>query len=166
MFEKVNWNEGSHYGKVLHQWWKGLEKDHATRAILRRCSTLDDVILSSAYQRFYRYMLTCNWPEDASSYQNDKLAAIAGLLAHINSEDTKLLPVLMSELNGDKPMVSELRFRDLLKIESTDDLFQSLRRVLPLINKKANPYNLANDIFFWGDQVKKKWAYTYHWPSK
>ena len=167
MEEKISWSAESHLGKMLHKWWLGLEEDRASRAVLRRCSTLDAVTLSDAYQRFYRYMLACNaWPTDAASWQNDKLAAIAGLLAHVKTDDTQRLPIQMSELDGDRPQVSELRFCDLLKIETTDDLFVSLRRALPLIGHKANIYQLANDVYRWGDNTKKQWAYSYRWPVK
>lgn len=167
MEEKISWTAENHLGKVLHKWWLGLEEDRASRAVLRRCATLDAVTLSDAYQRFCRYMLACNaWPSDAASWQNDKLAAIAGLLARVKTEDTQRLPIQMSELDGDRPKVSELRFCDLLKIETTDDLFVSLRRALPLISNKANIYQLANDVYFWGDKTKKEWAYSYRWPVK
>ncbi len=167
MDEKISWTAESHRGNILHKWWLGLEDDRASRAVLRRCSTLDAVSLSDAYQRFYRYMLAHKaWPEDAEDWQNDKLTAIAGLLADVKTEDTQRLPVKMSELSGDRPLVSELRFRDLLKIETIDDLFVSLRRTLPLIDHKANIYQLANDVYFWGDKTKKDWAYSFRWPVK
>lgn len=166
MQEKISWTAESHFGKVLHRWWLGLEEDRASRAILRRCATLDEISLSPAYQRFYRYMLVCNWPADAALWQNDKLAAIAGLLAHVKTADTQRLSVKMSELSGDKPLVSELRFRDLLKVDTTDDLFISLRRVLPLVGHQASIYQLAADVFWWNDNTKKQWAYSYRWPVK
>jgi CRISPR system Cascade subunit CasB len=188
MEEKISWSAENLRGKMLHQWWHDLhhdtinqdgrlirKADRASCAILRRCATLDAVALSDAYQRFYRYMLACNaWPADASPWQNDKLAAIAGLLAHIKTEGTQRLPKPMSELDGDRPQVSELRFRNLLKVETTDDLFTSLLRVLPLIdkkkkidpNKRIDIYHLANDVYFWGDKTKKDWAYSYIWPVK
>lgn len=180
MEEKISWSAESHMGKMLHQWWHDLlhdtfnqdgllirKADRASCAILRRCTSLDAVTLSPAYQRCYRYMLACNaWSTDAENWQKDKLAVIAGLLAHVKAEDTQRLPIQMSELDGDRPKVSELRFCDLLKIETTDDLFVSLRRTLPLIDNKANIYQLANDVYFWGDKTKKDWAYSYRWPAK
>ncbi len=167
MEDKINWSAESHRGKMLHKWWHGLDEDRASRAVLRRCATLDAVAISVAYQHFYRYMLACNaWPVDTDNRQKDKLAAIAGLLAHVKAEDTQRLPIKMSELSGDRPLVSEMRFRDLLKIETTDDLFVSLRRTLPLIDSKANICQLANDVYFWGDKTKKDWAYSYRWPVK
>lgn len=166
MQDKISWTVESHFGKVLHQWWEGLEDDRASRAILRRCPTLDEITLSPPYQRFYRYMLACNWPADAAPWRNDKLAAIAGLLAHIKTDDVQRLSVRMSEVSGDKPLVSELRFRDLLKVDTTDDLFVSLRRILPLVAYQTDIYQLANDVYWWNDDTKKQWAYSYRWPVK
>jgi CRISPR system Cascade subunit CasB len=169
MEEKISWSAESHMGNILHKWWLGLEEDRASRAVLRRCATLDAVTLSNAYQRFYRYMQACNaWPADTENWQKDKLAAIAGLLAHVKTEtkNTENLAITMYDKNNEKLLVSELRFRDLLKVETNDDLFVSLRRALPLIGDKANIYQLANDIYFWGDNTKKKWAYSYRWPIK
>lgn len=167
MEEKISWSAESYLGKTLHKWWDGLDEDRASRAVLRRCSTINEVSLSDAYQHFYRYMLACNaWPDSAKNWQNDKLAAIAGLLAHVKAEDTQRLPIKMSESSDDRPLVSEMRFLDLLKIETTDDLFVSLRRTLPLIGGKADIYQLANDVYFWCDKTKKDWAYSYRWPAK
>lgn len=163
MEEKIRFTADSHFGKVLYEWWQSLEADRATRAVLKRCSTLDAVALTAAYQHFYRYMLMRGWPTDAKDWQKDRLAAIAGLLAHVKSEDTQSLPLAMSEKNGDKNLVSELRFKSLLKADTIDDVFIDLRRVLPLIGKKADIYQLAKDVYYWNDNTKKQWAYSYRW---
>ncbi len=70
----------------------------------------------------------------------------------------------MSE--GERPAFSELRFRRLLDSPSIDEVFIGLRRALPLVAYQANVLELANDVLFWGDGVKKRWAYTYRWPAK
>jgi len=151
------------FEKPLFNWWKGLDEDKASRAILRRCSTIDEVTLSNTYQRFYRYMLNCGWPVDAASWQNDRLAAIAGLLSHVKVDDLKNLPLRMSELSGDRQLVSELRFSSLLKVEDINDLFISLRRTFPLIKNQTNIKQLALDVYWWNDKTKKEWAYSYKW---
>lgn len=182
MEEKISWSAESYLGESLHKWWYGLhydtrnqdgllirKADSASRAVLRRCASIDEVALSDAYQRFYRYMLACNaWLADSKNWQKDKLAAIAGLLAHVKTEpeNAEHLSVTMYDKRNEKLLVSELRFRNLLKIESTDDLFVGLRRTLPLIDNKANVYQLANDVYYWSDEIRKKWAYSYHWPAK
>jgi CRISPR system Cascade subunit CasB len=81
----------------------------------------------------------------------------------VKSEDTQSLPWAMSEKNGDNNVVSELRFKSLLKADSIDDVFIDLRRVLPLIGKKADIYQLAKDVYYWNDNTKKQWAYSYRW---
>lgn len=162
------------FAQPLTDWWEKLKDDRASRAVLRRCATLDAVILSDAYQRFYRYMLVYGWPENASEWQRDKLAAIAGLVAHVKMkdgsqgefDDTQRLPIRMYESEGDRLLVSEIRFRDLLKVETTDDLFTSLRRILPLGGHQANIEQLALDVYGWNDEIKKLWAYSYRWPVK
>ncbi|CDG83801.1 type I-E CRISPR-associated protein Cse2/CasB [Janthinobacterium agaricidamnosum] len=159
-----------HFFETLKEWWSTLDETgngRASRAILRRCATLDEVVLSPAYQQFYRYLLACKaWPEDASSWKNDKLAAIAGLLVHVKKTDDERLPVTMSQLDGDKPLVSELRFRNLLRVETTDEVYRGLRSVLPLIKHQAHIKHLVNDVYWWSDQTRKKWAYAYRWPAK
>lgn len=166
MEEEKSTSVKSLFAEPLFDWWEGLKNDRASRAVLRRCATLDAVILSDAYQRFYRYMLGCGWPENASEWQRDKLAAIAGLAAHVKKEDTQRLSIRMSELKGDRPLVSEIRFRDLLKVETTDDLFTRLRRILPLVDHQADIKRLADDVYGWNDSTKKRWAYDYQWPIK
>lgn len=166
MEAKIVWAADSGLGKGLRQWWSKLENDRGTRAMLRRCSTLDEVVMSPAYQRFYRYMLACGWPDNAAERQNDKLAAIAALAAMVREDDDKDLPYRMSEQEFERPLLSELRFRALLKIDATDELLTGLRRALPLIDHKTNLVRLAHDVYWWNDDTKKKWAYAYRWPPK
>lgn len=164
MSEKITFHPESALGHALLRWRKGLENDKGARAELRRAHDLTAVALTGAYQRFYRQMIVAGWPEDAEPWKNDRLAAIAGLLAHVKFEDARKLPVIMSE--GDRPPFSELRFRRLLEAKTLDDVYLSLRRALPIIAYQANVHQLANDLLFWGDTVKKQWAYDYRWPAK
>lgn len=154
-------------GQTLLRWWQGLDNHRGSRAELRRAHDLTAIALTGAYQHLYRMLLTAGWPEEdkpESNWRNERLAAIAGLLAQVKKPDDRSLPVAMSE--GDRPPFSELRFRRLLDSPSIDEVFSGLRRALPLVAYQANVLELANDVLFWGDGVKKRWAYTYHWPAK
>lgn len=155
-------------GKVLLSWWQGLEDDRAGRAILRRASSPTRVAFTAPYQRLYRRLQAAGWPADASLRDNDRLAAIAGLLAHVKENESRLLPEAMSlrDEGGDRPRVSELRFLRLLDAPDTEALYIALRRVLPLMKHRADVLALSNDFLHWGDAVKKKWAYGYRWPDK
>jgi len=61
---------------------------------------------------------------------------------------------------GDPPMVSELRFRRLLQ-RDTVDIYPAMIRILRMLKGSADIHDLAGSVFFWGDNVKKRWAYAY-----
>jgi CRISPR system Cascade subunit CasB len=116
----------------------------------------------------YRRLQAAGWPADARPQDNDRLAAIVGLLAHIKENVPGPVPVAMSlcKPGEDRPPVSELRFLRLLDAPDHDALYAGLRRVLPLMKHKVDVLALADDLLYWGDDVKKRWAYGYLWPDK
>jgi CRISPR system Cascade subunit CasB len=155
-------------GKVLLAWWQGLEEDRAGRAVLRRASSPTLVAFTAPYQRLHRRLVAAGWPADARPQDNDRLAAVVGLLAHVKENVSSPVPVAMSQCNKgeDRPPVSELRFLRLLDAPDHDALYAGLRRVLPLMKHQVDVLALADDLLCWGDGVKKRWAYGYHWPEK
>lgn len=154
------------WGQILLDWWRGLADDTGGRAALRRAPDITAVVLLPAFQRLHRRLLAARWPDQA--WQNDRLAAAAGLLAHVREQSALTLPQAMSEgqAAGGRPPLSELRFRRLLEAPDVDTLFTGLRRALPLLQDRAEVCALANDVVNWGDAVKKRWAYAYTWPEK
>jgi CRISPR system Cascade subunit CasB len=162
METEVTFSRESHLGQELFRWWSGLADKRGDRAQLRRASRLEDVVLSPAYQRVYRRLCAHGLAGGLPEWRQDRLAVIAGVLAHIDHAGSRRFPEDASE--GDDLRVSELRFRRLLESPTMEDLFIGLRRVLPLINRRTDPVRLANDIWYWGDRVRKQWAYAYPWP--
>lgn len=150
------------WGDLLLRWWNELADDTGGRAALRRAPDITAVVMLPAYQRLHRRLLAAGWPDQA--WQNDRLAAAAGLLAHVHESSERTLPQAMSD--GDKPSVSPLRFMRLLEAPDIDTLFGGLRRTLPLIQHRTDVLALASDVVNWGDMVKKRWAYAYAWPAK
>ena len=164
----IQFNKETAIGKVLFNWWERLEDDRASRAILRRASTITAVSLSPPYHRLYQRLREAGWESEAKPYHKDRLAAVVGLLAHVKHNDQRALAKSMSlrDEGGDRLCVSELRFRRLLESPDVDALFIGLRRVLPLMKHGVNVFALANDLVHWGDTVKKSWAYEYEWPER
>jgi len=165
--DTISFRSETTLGQTLLRWWQGLDNHRGSRAELRRAHDLTAIALTGAYQHLYRTLLAAGWPEDSkpeTSGRNERLAAIAGLLAQVKRSDDRSLPVVMSM--GERPPLSELRFRRLLDSPSIKEVFTGLRRALPLVESQANVLELANDLLFWGDSVKKRWAYSYHWPAK
>ena len=157
--------EATAIGKLLLSWWNGLDDDRGGRAILRRASSPTLVALSAPYQRLFRRLRSV---ADISPQDYERLAAIVGLLAHVKEDESRPLAEAMSlrDEGGDRPAVSELRFLRLLDATDAEALFTGLRRVLPLMKHRVDVLALANDVLYWGDAVKKRWAYDYHWPDK
>ena len=159
---------------VFRAWWEGLTSEKASgtaradRAVLKRAATLTDVACTPAYQRIYRKMAAANDGEQWRPFEQERIAAVIGLAAHLKESSTMSLPKAMSDRtnDADRNPVSDLRFARLLDSPDIEALFTGLRRSLPLIDNKVDPAALADDLFGWGDVVKKRWAYAYKWPEK
>jgi CRISPR system Cascade subunit CasB len=164
MTRRLNFRAQQAWGDLLLAWWHQLADDTGGRAALRRAPDLTAVVMQPAFQRLHRRLLAAGWP--AGPQEGDRLAAAAGLLAHLREADGLSPPKAMSQRDGDKPRVSELRFKRLLESPDTDVLYTGLRRALPLIQHRCDPLALANDVVNWGDVVRKQWAYDYEWPAK
>ena len=74
--------------------------------------------------------------------------------------DTTTLPERMARLQGDRPVVSELRFRRLLRMPRAE-LYRPMIRILALLDHQANLYELAESMFWWGPNIQKQWAFIY-----
>lgn len=151
------------WGRILLDWWRDLPNDTGGRAALRRASDLTAVVLQPSFQRLRRRLVAAGWPDEP--WRNDRLAATAGLLAHVREHAEGPLPAAMSQREGDKPRVSPLRFQRLLESADVDALFTGLRRTLALLQHRADVLAIANDVMHWGDGVRKRWAFGYEWPE-
>ena len=164
-------------GRVLYDWWEDVTQTRdngsarAARAILRRAHDITAVTLSQPYQYLFRRMREAGW-NDGFPHNNDALAAVAGLLVHVEADagDTRLAECMSRCPQGSAmPYVSEARFKRFLETPDLESLFTSLRRMLPLMGAGTPVLALANDVLWWTqpeqrDQVKKRWAYSYVWP--
>lgn len=66
-----------------------------------------------------------------------------------------------------RPLLSEVRFRRLMKAERDDDeLVQSFIRLVRLLNGECNVGRLAEDFLSWGPERKELLAYEYYLSSK
>lgn len=156
----------------LCKWWGTIHSETASgqaradRAILRRASDLNAVACTPAYQRLYRRIVAASDGVHWNSFQQDRMAAVVGLLAHVKEDKEKIsLPEAMSCEGGKDNPVSPLRFRRLLDAPDTNALFISLRRTLPLIGGAVGVLSLTDDVFGWNERVQRRWAYDYQWPD-
>ena len=154
-------------GEVLADWWRRLEGDRGARAELRRARSPEEAaLIPSTIDLITRLRAT---PVAEQSGWLVRIPIIAGLTAHLDhnaadkvltSPNRDVLPRRMASSKGDRPRVSELRFRRLLQY-SRDDLYRPMIRVLAQLDRQAGLFDLADAIFWWGPQVQKAWAFAY-----
>lgn len=152
-------------GQALHAWWLWLQKNTGDRAQIRRCRRPEEVLLEPAFHRLLHHlgMLASNSGSDITQRDTHdvyRLAAVAGLLAHIEEHHGRTLAEQMADSKGGNPVVSSLRFRRLLK-QPFDDLYPAMTRVIRQLKRQASIHDLAQSVFYWGDGVRKGWALAY-----
>jgi CRISPR system Cascade subunit CasB len=93
-------------------------------------------------------------------------APIAAGLAALVRED---LPngsfaqqMAQSKPGGSNARISGLRFRRLLKHQSRDELYPALARVVRGLDGRANLADLAESVYWWGEGIRKRWAFDYY----
>lgn len=157
-------SRGEPAGERLTAWWAGLENHRGTRAELRRCRDEVEAALHPDVVRFcYRLR-----PEMTGQLGwEGRVAMILGLASHLDHNaaaevlgSDKTLAERMAQRIGDRPKVSELRFRRLLRLERSE-LYAPAMRVLHLLDGRAGLHDLANAVYWWGKGVRKEWADTY-----
>ncbi len=147
--------------KLILEWWEGLKLNKGDRAELRRCKNLEDVQITSAFQRCY-WKIVESFKQGERYPSKEQMATIVGLSAHIEKNDmTDIFGYQISE-GKDSPKMSELRFRRFLRINDRKKLYRFLIQIIRLLDKKANMLDLQKIAYFWGDREKKKLAYKYY----
>lgn len=155
---------GNDAGNVLYEWWADLENNKGDRAELRRCQEPMKALFVPEYYKLQHKLQPYN------GVNSQRLPAIAALSANIRELSTNSdLAAQMAAprvSGGTTPRLSELRFRRLLQCQTVDDLFTALRRVVYLLDRNVNLYDLADSVYWWGENVRRRWAYSYYGALK
>lgn len=144
--------------QALTAWWRGLDEDRGERAILRRCTTLSEVVFSPAYHRLRSSVARIGYVDD------EGLALVAGLAVRVKNDNN--FGTIAEQMATGKPdgsaRLSGLRFRRLLKIKGREELFSAMTRVIALLGDNINLRSLAQSVYFWNDRTRKQWAFDYY----
>lgn len=166
----VEFNFDTLLGQALAEWWLNLKDNSSARAELRRCDSVDEVAMTPSFQRFCQRQLRPLMK--GKKMWEDRMAAVVGLISHLKHDQqasvleksNRPIEVFVEQMaylvSAERPLVSELRFRRLLQQERSD-LYPAMIRITRMLKGNANLYGLAYSVFYWGDVVKKRWAYAY-----
>ncbi len=131
----------------MKSWWGKLQENSGWRAELRRSENPADVLLCHGFRYLY-YELAGYWTQERNLLG---LAAAAGIVSHIKYIDEKSFTAscAASPEGKDKPALSELRFAQLQKSHTLDELYIRMIRAIHLLREKADPVSVADSILHW-----------------
>lgn len=162
--------EPSIYGVAL-QWWSRLKPDPGRKgdpgalAKLRR-GGLQDAALEPATADLYRRLkpfLGGGRFDDAY----ETAALVAAVLAHVREHDNTNVARAAGATGDKAARVSPLRFRKILAARGGPDCLIAFRRLVALLDKRANVGDLAVSLVEWnrdgaGDKRRTRWAFDYY----
>ena len=148
------------FRESMINWWEGLKQNKGDRAELRRCKDLKEIQQASSFQRIYWKMMKLAGEENNPS--KEQMAIIIGLAAHIEGNDDSECFGHQISRGAESPILSELRFRKLLRINDRQGLFRFLIQVIRILDKRVNLLDLQEISYFWGEDRKTKLSYKYY----
>jgi CRISPR system Cascade subunit CasB len=145
----VFWNTSDH--ENLLSWWASLKNHPGWRAELRRAETPGDVLLCQGF-RYLCGAMAGYWTNESNLLG---LAAVAGVVAHINADNGKSFAETCAtpEQGKEKPAMSELRFSQLQKSRTLDELYRRMIRSVHLLQKTVSPVSVADSILHWVNEM-------------
>ena len=121
----------------------------AHKAQLKRAESLDAVMLTAGFRALW-LSLPDGMIAAAKPEKIECIAAIAAVLIQVKNNVTdKLATVAGKKTEGDKSVISELRFFQLQNAKTPDDFIRRLRRILQQVKGEAAVVALAKDIEMW-----------------
>ena len=145
---------------VWKKWWQELQKDPGGRAELRRCGTVAEAAFCAPFHFLRRLK-----GNPTREIDLNKLALISVVLSHVKEDSGVLsLGAQMGEPSGDKALVSDTRFRQLLRAEESDfdERLAELVRVVHQLGQRASIDRLGEDLWWWNDRTRRRWALDYY----
>lgn len=164
-------DEAKKAGGVVARWWRLLQPwpdgkggDRAALARLRRADTPGVVLLEPAVIRLYGDIRKDLERATLDDRDTEMLAVIAGVLARVRpSEGPSIGFATALGQPQDHPVMSPLRFGNLMRAREPEDRMRHLRRAVDLLG--GRPFGIpqfAADIFVWDDDVRRRWIFQYH----
>ncbi|BAK75523.1 CRISPR-associated protein, Cse2 family [Pseudogulbenkiania sp. NH8B] len=172
--------------ETLRDWWQALDPDEKTpgkgfhvgrkdRAELRRAESLAVVRLHPAFVQLAA-RLAAYAGRDWQRRDTTVFALLAGLLPQVKepSQDGRSWAHWAGQTEGERPVLSTLRFEQIQRCETEDELFQLLRRSLSLLGHRLDIVQLAEDLLAWVAEhrlhravdprftIRARWANDYY----
>ena len=153
--------------EIIRKRWEELQTPACSghRAKLRRAQSPDEVAMQAHYYSIIAPLLAMDELEPLKRRISSHMPSVVGLLAHVKTDDQNrsFAEAMGTKKQGsDQPIVSDLRFRRILRVEDQDELYTTMIRVIRMLDGNVNVTDLATSVFFWNEQTRKRWASLYY----
>ena len=155
------------------RWWKSmyasaseLKKEGiqaaptAWKAELKRAESIDAVLLTQGFRALW-FSLSNEITEGHEKQVGQKMlcwAAVAGALVSISENHGESFAKLAGKRGeGDKPIVSEMRFAQLQQSQTPEEFLRRIRRILKQLKGKASVVQLAKDTCYWSQELSSSY---------
>ena len=162
-------------GAIALAWWNSLQSgpphdgrkggDPGALARLRRADLVVAAMEEVTIDLCRRLAPISNLPPDRLF---ERAALIAAVLAHVRANDGRKVAAAAGEKVGDdRRVLHPLRLRRLFAARTPGDCLIAFRRLVALLDKKANVADLAANLLDWldavrGDWRRTRWAFDYY----
>lgn len=121
----------------------------AYKSQLKRCESLDAAMLTEGFRALW-LILPEHVTSGDSAQRIECWACIAAVLAHVKTDSAnKLAQAAGAKTDGDKSVVSELRFAQLQNAKTPEYFLRRLRRIVQQLKGAVSVVKLAIDIEQW-----------------
>lgn len=163
-------------GMRCRAWWQEYcdpeSGDPAVRARLRRCRSNAEALSIVPAVTLARRLGAIGRDVRERDYRIVRALGLARLLAcvrHDASESVMRVAGFRTFPGDDgqsddsnRPVLSESRFRRLLLTPADESLVTALSRLVTQLDGKANIARLAQDVWWWNDRTRQRWAFEYY----
>lgn len=119
------------------------------KAQLRRCENLDAAMLSEGFRDLW-LSLPEEITNEAKPQDIEAWAGVAAALVFVKTNtETKFAAAAGTKVDGDKSIVSELRFAQLQNSKTPNEFLIRIRRILQQLDGKVSVKDLITDILRW-----------------
>jgi len=162
-------------GAIAFAWWSNLQPgfdpgsrrrgDPGALARLRRADLIGAAMEEVTIDLFRKLTPASKLPLDLLF---ERTALIAAVLAHVRTDDTRKVAARAGEKKGeDQRLLHPLRLRRLLAAHTLADCLIAFRRLVALLDRRANVADLAESLLDWpdairGDRRRTRWAFDYY----
>lgn len=176
---------------TAYRWWQAmflpdtelkakgmLPAPSSQKAQLKRCQGIDAAMLSEGFRNLW-LALPEKITQTAQAKDIESWATIAAALVFVTSDTkTNLAKAAGSKGDGDKSLVSEMRFAQLQNSKTPDEFLRRLRRILQQIEGTTNVQQLIQDLLLWFkernqlrpqaavNRIAVRWAMDYYQAAR